>query len=114
MDGGGSLDADEIKDALRVLVDESTQVKNKIKLLRTELAEKEKVAKVTQAAWRQERAAEEAAKAEEAERRAEQAEANLAAAAEAKAAKLAASEAKRAARAAEKADFEKRIAAKRK
>ena len=113
-DGGGALDTEELKDALRMLIKESAAVKDLVRNLKAKVAEVMKPAKAAQGQWRKEKREEEEAAAAEVERLAREAEEQEARAAEEKAAKLAAAAAKAAAAAAEKAEQDARIAAKRK
>ena len=113
-DGGGHLDTEELKDALRMLVKESAAVKDQVRNLKAKVAEVMKPAKAAQAQYRKEKREEEeaaAAAAAEAARVAREAEEQEARAAEERAAKLAE---KQAAAAAERAEQEARIEAKRK
>ena len=112
-DGGGSLDAEEMKEAIRVLMKESGAVKEHIRSVKQKVTDTLKAAKTAQKAWREERRAEQEAAAEAAAKAAREAEEAAAKAAEERAAKAAVAAEAKAAAAAAKAEQEARIAAKR-
>ena len=112
-DAGGTLDLDELKESLRILVDESTNARATIKQLKADMVEKSALAHEVQSRWEEEwqlelKLAEEAADEAAAEERY-----TAAAEAEAKDRRRIAAEARNATAAAEKAALEARIAAKR-
>ena len=74
-DGGGTLDQEETKRALRKLSDEAVSVKAQIRRLQVKCDDLSKTAKTAQARWKQERAAE--LKEAEEERKLEEADSEL-------------------------------------
>ena len=112
-DGGGSLDTQELKVALKKLQDLAEESKSQIRQQAIQVLELAKVMKTQQASYQQQRKRDRAAEAKEAEKRAREAEELAAAVAQQKEARLAAAAEKKAAAAAEKAAFEAKIAARR-
>ena len=113
LDGGGSLDSYEMKEALKAMVEECGQVKSSIKELKVSVSEKEKAAKAAQAVWKKLKEDEEMAEKDAQDRAARDAELSAQAVANAKRARAAKEAEKQAAAAAEKAAFDARIALKR-
>ena len=113
LDSSGSLDAFEMREALKSMVEECGQVKSSIRELRASVSEKEKAAKAAQTVWRQLKQAEEMAEKDAHDKAVRAAEAVAQAAVAAKEARAAKEAGKQAAAAADKAAFEARIALKR-
>ena len=113
VDGGGTLDASEVKEALREMIGASETMKETTRRLKGEIADMEKLAKAVQAEWRKWQAAEEAEAVEKAEKAAAASAEAEEERAKAKLARNVAAEEKRQQAAAEKAAMEARVAAKR-
>ena len=112
-DGGGTLDAAEIRKAFKTLVEEADSTKEHIRQLQTAAAEAHKEARGAQEDWKRRTAEEARQEAEQAEREAREEEERRRAAAEAKEARLAAKAERQAAEVAEKQAFEAKVALRR-
>ena len=112
-DGGGTLDASEVKRALQMLVDALVDSNSTIKKLKDDVSGKEKIAKAKQIRWRKYLEAEEIAAAEAAERDAAAAAAAAEAAEQARAAKAAAAKSKKSSKQAAETEFNRKILLKR-